>query len=53
MASFRHEVAVSQDSFSKQVQETIQWKTVKAVEVQNLNESIKILKGQDDEVNHA
>ena len=53
VASLRQEVAEAQDSLNKQVQETIQWKTAEAVKVQDLNETIKILRGQNDEVKHA
>ena len=45
-------MAEAQDYLRKQVQETIHQKTVDAVVVQNLNETIKTLKGKNDEVKH-
>lgn len=53
VANLSQEVAEVKDSLTKHVQETILWKTMAADKVQNVNETIKILKGQNDKVKYT
>ena len=53
VVSLRQEVAEGKDTLDKQIKETAQQMAVEAAEVQNLNEMIKALKGQNDEVHSA
>ena len=50
LASLRQELAEAKDTLNEQVKETVQWKTMEAVEVNSLNQVIRILKEKDAEV---
>ena len=53
ITNLKQEVAEAKDTLNKQVEETAQLIAVKAAEVHNLNEAIRILKEQNAEVQHA
>lgn len=53
VANLRQEVADATDTLNKQVEETTQRMTVEAAKVKNLNEMIRTLKDQNEEVHRA
>ena len=53
VTNLRQEVAEAKDILNKQVEETAQQKAVEAAESKNLNEMIRTLKDQNDEVYRA
>ena len=53
LASLRQEIAEFQDALNKQAEETAHHKAQGTAQVHNLNEVIRVLKEQNDEVRNA